>query len=82
MTWINVDDQLPENNTLCWAYIPNKGIILRLYSCDAFGLGDEDYAITYWMEFRKKPNLNRKDLEHILLSILPTQDHISADFLR
>jgi len=53
MSWISVDDQLPENNTLCWAYIPNKGIILRLFSCDGFGLGDDDYDISYWMKFTK-----------------------------
>lgn len=53
MSWISVDDALPENNTLCWAYIPYKGIILRLFSGDGFGLGDLDYEVSYWMKFNK-----------------------------
>lgn len=59
MNLISVNDELPENNTLCWAYIPNRGIILRTYfKNDGFGLGDTDYEVAYWMEYikPKKPD--------------------------
>jgi hypothetical protein len=57
MSWISIDDDLPDNNTLCWAYIPNKGIILRLYfKNDGFGLGDDDMQVAYWMPFRRAVN--------------------------
>lgn len=58
MNWISVDDELPDNNTLCWAYIPNRGIILRLFSGDGFGLGDLDFEVAYWTKYRaaEKPN--------------------------
>lgn len=52
MNWISVDDELPDNNTLCWAYIPNRGIILRLFAGDGFGLGDLDYEVAYWTKYQ------------------------------
>lgn len=80
MSWISVDDQLPENNTLCWAYIPNKGIILRLFSCDGFGLGDDDYDISYWMKFTKPQKPSYTDLHQILLSNERELGRINVDY--
>ena len=80
MDWISIDDKLPDNNTLCWAYIPNRGIILRLYRQDGFGMGDTDYEIAYWMEFKKPQIPNCIVLDRIPLSIVRGWDHKVGDF--
>ena len=60
MNWISINQDLPANGTLCWAFIPGKGIILRLYEEDSFNLGESDFEVTHWQAFSKPqyPHLN------------------------
>ena len=80
MHWVNVNEDLPENGTLCWAYIPNKGIILRCYAEDSFNLGEDDFAVTHWQKFTRPRIPDLTFLPQNPVSILRAVDHTSLCF--
>lgn len=52
MDWINIIDELPENNTLCWVYVRDHEPFVRMYHRDSFGLNDLDFDVIFWQPFR------------------------------
>lgn len=79
MKWTPIDDDLPKEKSLCWAYIENKGVILRLYDNDSFGLGDDDYSVLAWQEFRSPRKPDVKDFFQSQLCTSPELDRIDVD---
>lgn len=85
MGWESIEEGLPENESMCWVYVPGinykEGVILRPYRQDSFGLGELDFHITHYMVIDRpvKPSLNVR--LHSLKSILLGLDDITADSL-
>jgi len=73
MDWININEDLPENGTLCWVFVPRKEILLRVFQEDSFNLGDDDYQVTHWQPFSKPqyPDIHdlRQNPESISLAV-------------
>lgn len=51
MNW-NSLDELPENGSLVWVKLPGEDPLVRLYENDSFGLGQRDYEVTAWTNYR------------------------------
>lgn len=81
MKWHQLDEGLPSEKSLVWVYIEGKGVILRLYDNDSFGLGDDDFNVLVWQEFScpHKPDL--KNLCQNQLYTSQEQDRINVDSL-
>lgn len=74
-----IKDELPDNNMICWVYIPGRGLLLTEYQNDSFGLGDEDFKVTMWSRF-KRTNLDPTCHCHNLKSKRQAGDHTIACF--
>jgi hypothetical protein len=73
-------DELPENNSLVWVKLPGKRPFVRLYQNDSFGLGDRDFEVIGWSNYRHQSFSYLKHHDYKPLSIRPASDHTCQDF--
>ena len=79
MNWISLEDAFPEENGLYWVIIESKGVILRLYDNDSFGLGDDDFNVLAWQQFRSPCKPDVKGFFQNQLCTSPELDHRDVD---
>jgi hypothetical protein len=80
MKWIKVDSDLPDDQTLVWVKLPHEEPIVRLYQNDSFGLGERDYEVTYWSEYKSPYPPNLASQHHKPLSSGRDWDHREPHF--
>jgi len=79
MNWTLVEEDLPSKNGHYLVYLVKKGPILSYFENDSFGLGDDDYNVLAWQQFKPlcKPDVNCFFQNQLCTS--PTPDHTDVD---
>jgi hypothetical protein len=78
MYW-NSLDELPENGSLVWVKLPGERPLVRLFQNDSFGLGERDFEVTAWTNYRGQLLENQESPDYTLKSTLRVWDHNIRD---
>ena len=79
MKW-NTLDELPENGSLVWVRLPRQRPIVRLYQNDSFGLGEQDFEVTGWINYLGQSDRYLKHHDCKPLSTRLILGHTCQDF--
>ena len=78
MKW-NSLDELPENGSLVWVKLPGERPIIRLFQNDSFGLGERDFEVIGWANYRGQLGGNQDVPNYSSKSIPRAWDHTFQD---
>ena len=72
-------DELPENGSLVWVKLPGEKPLVRLFQNDSFGLGERDFEVIGWANYRGRPLWHRESLDYNERSTQRASDHSNRD---